>query len=126
MIVICPIIDKNHSDANVGSRKGRNVRDNLFVLYAVMNSVKTGEEEPCDLGVYDVVKCFDSLWNQECINDLWDGCCKNDKLHILALGNQSASVAIKKSRGNNKIFKHIQCYHARHSELWAILQMLNG
>ena len=49
---IYPINDKNLSDANVGSRKGRNVRDNLFVLYAVMNSIKSGGEEPCDWEVY--------------------------------------------------------------------------
>ena len=61
---IYPVIDSNLSDANVGARKGRNVRDNLFVLYAIINSIKKGGEEACDLGVYDVEKCFDSLWNQ--------------------------------------------------------------
>ena len=45
-----------------------------------------------------------TLWNQECINDLWDAGCKNDKLHLLALGNQSASVAIKTSEGITKRF----------------------
>ena len=101
---IYPIIDSNLSDANVGSRKGRNVRDNLFVLCAIMNSVKSGNEEPCDLGVYDVIKCFDALWNQECINDLWDAGCQNDKLHLLSLGNQRARVAIKTPEGITKRF----------------------
>ena len=101
---IYPIIDSNLTDANVGSRKGRNVRDNLFVLYAIMNSVKSGNEEPCDLGVYDVIKCFDALWNQECINDIWDAGCQNDKLHLLSLGNKSASVAIKTQEGITKRF----------------------
>ena len=96
---IYPVVDDNLSDANVGSRKGRNVRDNLFVLYAIMNSIKTGGEEACDIGVYDVIKCFDSLWSQECINDLWDAGCKDDKLNILALGNQHAKVAVKTSGG---------------------------
>ena len=67
---IYPEVDKNLSNANVGSKKGRNVRDNLFVLYAIMNSIKSGGEEACDIGIYDVIKCFDSLWAQECINDL--------------------------------------------------------
>ena len=44
---IYPVVDNSLTDANVGSRKGRNVRDNLFVLYAIMNSIKTGGEEPC-------------------------------------------------------------------------------
>ena len=101
---IYPIIDSNLSDANVGSRKGRNVRDNLFFLYAIMNSVKSGNKEPFDLGVYDVIKCFDALWNQECINDLWDAGCQNDNLHLLSLGNQRASVAIKTPEGITKRF----------------------
>ena len=37
---IYPVVDENLSDANVGSRKERNTRDNLFVLYAIMNSIK--------------------------------------------------------------------------------------
>ena len=35
-------IDTNLSDCNVGNRKGRNIRDNLFVLNAVINSVTKG------------------------------------------------------------------------------------
>jgi hypothetical protein len=96
---IYPVVDDNLSDANVGSRKGRNVRDNLFVLHAILNSIKSGGEEACDIGVYDVIKCFDSLWAQECINDLWDAGCKDDKLKILALGNENANVAVKTSGG---------------------------
>ena len=99
---IYPVVDGNLTYANVGSRKGRNVRDNLFVLYAVMNSIKTGGEDACDISVYDVVKCFDSLWNQECLNDLWDAGCTDDKLSILAKGNESALVAIKTPEGCTK------------------------
>ena len=99
---IYPVIDSSLTDANVGSRKERNVRDNLFVLYAIINSIKKGGEEPCDLGVYDVIKCFDSLWNQDCINDMWDAGCQNDKLHILSQGNEYASVVIKTPGGNTK------------------------
>ena len=80
---IYPEVDSNLSDANVGSRKGRNVRDNIFFLHVIMNSIKSGGEEACDIGLYDVMKCFDSLWAQECINDLWDAGCSDDKLKIL-------------------------------------------
>ena len=64
-----------------------------------MNSIKTGGEDACDVSVYDVKKCFDSLWAQECINDLWDAGCRDDKLKILALGNESAAVAIQNPGG---------------------------
>ena len=49
-------IDSNLSDSNVGARKGRNIRDNLFVLNAVTNSVINGNLEAVDLQVFDVEK----------------------------------------------------------------------
>ena len=55
-------IDGNLSDCNVGSRRKRNIRDNLFVLNVVINSEKKSHEEPVDLCVYDVKKCFDTMW----------------------------------------------------------------
>ena len=47
---VYPIVDENLTDANVGARKNWNIRDNLFVLNAVMNSVTNGTEKPCELG----------------------------------------------------------------------------
>ena len=54
-------VDKSLTDCNVGSRRNRNIRDNIFVMNAVMNACKRGEDSPCDINVYDVKKCFDSL-----------------------------------------------------------------
>ena len=56
------VVDKNINDSNVGARKGRNIRDNLFVLYATMNSASQGELDNMDIQLFDVVKCFDKLW----------------------------------------------------------------
>ena len=33
-------LDKNLTDSNVGGRKRRNMRDNIFVIIDIMNSVK--------------------------------------------------------------------------------------
>ena len=92
-------IEDNLTDCNVGSRKGRNVRDNLFVINAVINQTKGTHGEALDIGVYDVKKCFDTLWNQECINDLYELGFDNDKLPLIYLENETASVAIKSSTG---------------------------
>ena len=54
-------INKNLMDGNVWSRKRRNVRDNLFVI-AVMNAAKQSKTETIDINVYDVQKCFDTMW----------------------------------------------------------------
>ena len=92
-------IDNNLTDSNVGARKGRNIRDNIFVMNAVTNSVKRGNDEEVDIQVYDVEKCFDALWVQECINDLYDAGLDNDKLNLLFLENQNAKCAIKTDHG---------------------------
>ena len=40
------MIDDNLTDSNVGAKKGRNIRDNIFVLGAVVNSAIKGKEDP--------------------------------------------------------------------------------
>ena len=48
------VIDEALSDSNVGARKNRNVRDNIFVLNAITNSVVNGNGEPIDIQVFDI------------------------------------------------------------------------
>ena len=88
-------IDSAMCDSNVGARKQRNIRDNLFVLGAVINSVIKGNEDSIDIQVFDVDKCFDALWMEECINDLFELGFDNDKLSLLHLENQNARIAVK-------------------------------
>ena len=64
-------IDKNLTDSNVGARKLRNIRDNIFVMNAVFNSIQKKPEDALDCQVYDVEKCFDALWLHEVVNCLY-------------------------------------------------------
>ena len=73
-------IEKHLTDSNVGGRKGRNIRDNIFVINAIINSIKNGDKEGCHFTLYDIDKCFDSLWAQETINTLYESGIRNDKL----------------------------------------------
>ena len=95
-------IDCELSDSNVGARKRRNIRDNIFVINAITNSVVNGCEEPIDIQVFDVEKCFDALWVEECINDLYESGLRNDKLSLLYLENQNAQIAVKTASGTSK------------------------
>ena len=65
-------VEKHLTDSNVGGTRGGNIRDNIFVLNAITNSIRKGNEEACDVIVTDVKKCFDALWTQECINTLYE------------------------------------------------------
>ena len=67
-----PKIEEGLTDSNVGARKNRNIRDNIFVLSAVLNSVIRGKEASVDLGIYYAEKCFES------VSDIYESGLKND------------------------------------------------
>ena len=69
---VYPIIDKELSNSNIGGRKGRNIRDNLFVIYGVINDVINGSSTPIDIQSIDIHKCFDEMWYHETHNDMFD------------------------------------------------------
>ena len=94
-------IDEHLIDSNVGARKNRNIHDNIFVLNAITNSVINGNEESIDIQIFDVEKCFDALWVEECVNDLFEAGLDNDKLALLYLENQHARIAIKTPEGKS-------------------------
>ena len=89
----------NLSDSNVGGQKGRNVRDNIFVINAILNSITKQNADAHDLQIYDVDKCFDSMWLHECVNALFEAGLNNDKLPLLFMSNSTAQVAIKTATG---------------------------
>ena len=97
-------VDNNLTDCNVGSRKQRNIRDNLFVINTITNSSKKGIDRPCNICVYDVRKCFDTLWLDECINDLYEAGIQDDKLCLLYYQNKNARIAINTLNGRTERF----------------------
>ena len=105
-----PNIDANLTDCNVGARKERNIRDNIFVINAIMNSIKHKKDESVDFQVYDNEKCFDTLWLHEVINCLYEAGLQNDKLPLLFMENRNAQVAVKTTGGLSK--RHLEYNHA--------------
>ena len=97
-------IDSNLTDGNVGARKQKSARDNIFVISAISNSVVNGTSTPIQIQVMDAEKCFDKLWLQSCINALFDAGLDNDKLNLLYIENKNANIAVKV---NNKLSMRI-------------------
>ena len=93
------------SDSNIGARKTKNIRDHLFILYAVINSVVRGSEECIDIQIYDIEKAFDSLWLDDSFNELYDTLPdqqRNDKISLLYKTNLKNMVAVKTPAGLTK------------------------
>ena len=63
-----PLIDQSMSDSNIGARKNKNIKNHLFIIHGIINSVLKGESDCVDIQIYDLVKAFDVLW----LSDLWD------------------------------------------------------
>ena len=46
-----PYIDRGMTDSNIGARKERNIKDHLFILHGIINSVVKGDDD-----------CIDRIW----------------------------------------------------------------
>ena len=83
-------IDTNMSDSNIGGRKNKNIKNHLFIIYGIINTVVKGEAKPVDIQIYDIQKAFDALWLEESMNDLADTIPQDshsDKMALLYEGN---------------------------------------
>ena len=91
-------IDCNMSDSNVGGRKGRNIRNHLFIVYGIINSVMNKESPPIDIQLYDLKQCFDAMWLEESMNDMCETVPTNEwdkKMALVYMNNSNNQVAVK-------------------------------
>ena len=91
-------LQQNISKFQNGSMRGKGVVDNLFILRGIINHANYLGKELW-LTFYDIEKCFDSLWLENCINSLWDLGVKDDILCLIHLMNIKATVTIKTALG---------------------------
>ena len=87
-------VDSSMSDTNVGGRRKRNIRDNLFIVYGIINYCIENNLD-VDMTLYDLQKCFDSMWYDETMNDLWDAGVRNEKFALISKMNQKCKIAVK-------------------------------
>ena len=100
-----PDLEKSMSDSNIGARKKKNVRNHLFVVYGVINSVLREGRGCVDIQIYDLVQAFDALWLQDCMNDLYDclpECQRDRKLALIYQTNIDNLVAVNTPVGQTK------------------------
>ena len=91
---ITPILRENMTKFQTGGIKGKGVVDNLFIMRALI-SHSLYVNQPLFLTFYDIEKCFDSLWLEDCINSLWENGVQNNNLYLIYLLNKKASITVK-------------------------------
>ena len=100
-----PMIDENMSDSNVGARKKKNIKNHLFIIYGIINSVLKGESESIDIQIYDLIKAFDVLWLADCMNGIWDTLphhARDDRLGLVYQLSRRNMVAINTAVGQTE------------------------
>ena len=97
------MLDESMSDAQVGARKGKNIRNHIWIVNGIISDVlSTKTKKPIDIQIFDFKQCFDSLWLKECMNDLYEAGLNDDKFAILYNANSNVKIAIKTPVGITK------------------------
>ena len=107
-------LQQNMSRFQSGGMKGKNVLDNLFITRGLINHAVYFNKELW-ITFYDIEKCSDSFWLEDCISSLWDLGVKDDMLYLVHLLNTKASVTIK-----TPWVMHIPCYYQIFSKFFLL------
>jgi hypothetical protein len=100
-----PDLELSRSNSNIGAMKKKNIRNHLFIVYGIINSVIRGELPSIDIQIFDLKKCFDVLWLEDVMNDLYESLPSsghNDKLALLYQTNFENLVSVKTALGKTE------------------------
>ena len=93
-------IDSNMSDCQMGGRRGKGCRTNIWILNGIIyENIRKKNVKPISLQFYDYKQMFDSVNLEEAINDIFDYGVKNDDLHLIYKANHKIYMAIKTPGG---------------------------
>ena len=93
-------IDQNMSDCQMGGRRNKGCKNNLFILNGIIHEVlRSKKNNPIVIQFYDYKQMFDSINLKEAISDIHDYGLNDDQLNILYQANQAISMAVKTAHG---------------------------
>ena len=93
-------IDQNISDCQMGARKGKGCRTNIWILNGIIyENVKKKSKKPVAFQFYDYKQMFDSVNLKQAISDLYDYGVKDDDLQLLYKANEEIYMAVKTPGG---------------------------
>ena len=98
-----PTLKNNMSKFQTEGAKRKGVVDNLFILRGLFDHTNSLGKELW-ITFYDIEKCFDSLWLEDCINALWRNGIQDDTLYLVYLMNRKAHVTVKTPFGDSDPF----------------------
>ena len=93
-------IEKNMSDCQMGARKGKGCRSNIWILNGIIyENMKMSNKKPISLQFYDYKQMFDSVNLKEAINDIYDYGVQDEDLQLIYKANKEVFMAVKTAGG---------------------------
>ena len=77
-------LDKNMSDCQIGARKKKSCKNNIFIVNGIIHEVmKSKKMKPVTLQIFDYEQMFDSMDLGEAVSDIYDAGLDDDALALL-------------------------------------------
>ena len=95
-----PKIDRLISDCQMGGRKRKGCKNNIFILNGLIHDVLSSKKmKPILLQFYDFQQMFDSINLKEAISDLYSTGVNDDNLELIYKANDKIHMAVKTDYG---------------------------
>ena len=93
-------IDNNMSDCQMGARKKKGCRNNIFIINGIIHDVMSSKNKaPVQLQIYDYKQMFDAVNLQEAVSDIYDVGVNDDNLSLLYQANKDVRMAVNTPSG---------------------------
>ena len=94
------LIDSNMSDCQMGGRKNKGCRNNIFIINGIIHDVMSSKRKsPVVLQIYDYKQMFDAIDLQQALSDIYDVGMDDDNLCLLYQGNKDVRMAVNTPSG---------------------------
>ena len=107
-----PEIDRNISDCQMGGRKGKGCKTNIWIINGIIHeTLRRKKNKPVVLQIYDYAQMFDSINLEEAINDIYNAGLDDENLPLIFKANEEIHMAVKTPGGltTHQIWKTL-CY----------------
>ena len=95
-----PIIDRNMSDCQMGGRKRKGCRNNIFIVNGIIHDVMSSlKKNAVLLQVYDYRQMFDAINLEEALSDIYDVGVTDDNLALIYRANKEINMAVNTPAG---------------------------
>ena len=93
-------IDGNMSDYQMGARKNKGCRNNIFLINGIIHDVMTSKKKtPVLFQIYDYKQMFDAMHLEKAISDIYDVGVSDDNLSLLYKANNDVRMAVNTPDG---------------------------